>query len=324
MKTIQAIILALSLSLILFTSCDKEITLPELTTLLPVSDTTINVGKELLFHAEVKSDLTFEYQWFVDDTIRSTDPAFLFTPNLSGNYSIKVKVSNRYGSDSLLARIKVLPREYLIDFEELPLGISAYWNGSDGSGKFISGIASFTNNFKATKPLWDGFSYSNLNDTVNSENGNIYSVFDSHNQDNQFAVFNYAPAIPSFITFDSEKALNMISLKICNTSPTALNMLNGSATLKKFGGETGNDPDYLKVIITGIDTNGNSTGTVETFLSDFRNSNNLNYYILKKWTLVDLSSLGKIKKLYFSVHSSWTDSAILSFALDEIKYYDPE
>ncbi len=324
MKTIRTTILALSLSLILFNACNKEKTIPELTDLLPVSDTTINVGKELLFHAEVLTDLTFKYQWFVNDSLLSTEPAFLFTPAKSGNYLVKVRVSNRHGYDSLLAEIKVLPREYIIDFEELALGNSSYWNGSGGSGKFTSGIASFTNNFKATKPLWDGFSYSNLNDTLNAETGNMYSVFDSHNRNNQFAVFNYTPAIPSFITFDSEKALNMISLKISNTTPTALTILNGSPSLLKFGGYSGNDPDYLKVIITGIDPNGNSTGTVESFLADYRDSNNLNDFVLKRWTLVDLSSLGKIKKMYFSVQSTWEGSTFLSFALDEIKYYDPE
>ena len=44
-----------------------------------------------------------------------------------------------------------------------------------------------------------------------------------------------------------------ISVQLTNTTYTALSMLNGDSFSKKFGGSTGNDPDYLRLIIQGRD-----------------------------------------------------------------------
>lgn len=324
MNRLLSITTALFAAILFLLSCTAEKTVPVISAFFPASDTTINVGKELLFHPEIESDLTFSYQWFLNDSLSSREALYLFTPDHSGQYSIKLLVSNRFGSDSSLAKVTVLPREYQIDFEELTLGTSGYWNGSDGSGTFTSGGAGFTNNFNASKLQWDGFGYSNLNDTLSNLAENRYSVYDSHNHSNHFALYSYSPTSPSFVTFSLDKPVPILRFDVCTTTLAALLVLNGSTTLKKFGGTGGNDPDFLKLVVTGLDQNGNTTGNIEFYLADYRDNQNENDYLIKQWTTVDLTALGRVKKLYLTLQSTWDTAAQPDFAIDNITYYDPE
>jgi Domain of unknown function (DUF4465)/PEP-CTERM motif len=91
---------------------------------------------------------------------------------------------------------------------------------------------------------------------------------------------------------------------ISNTTYTGLSMQNGDAFAKKFGGVLGNDPDYLKLTISGF-ASGIATGTlVDFYLADFRFANNSQDYIINKWTFVDFSTLGTVDEIRFSYASS--------------------
>jgi len=81
-------------------------------------------------------------------------------------------------------------------------------------------------------------------------------------------------------------------------------MKNGDAYAKKFGGESGNDPDWLLLAIEGFNSEGISTGKVEVNLADFTYSINTNEYILNTWKWVNLQKLGRISKLEFSLRST--------------------
>jgi hypothetical protein len=316
------------LSVLLFAACNDENKAPEIQSALPFADTTIHVGSELLFSTEIVSDVPFEYKWFINDEFKSSETVFLFTPVVSGEYTIKLVVSNKIGTDSIEALIHVLPRVHTIDFENLSLGITGYWNGSDGTGKYTSGVATFTNTFNSDWQYWEGFAYSNINDTVNASSDNMYSVFDSSNKGNKFGVFYYSAFNPSFVTLNSEKPLRLISMKICNTTYAALSMLNGDTFAKKFGGATGADPDFFKIVITGLDKNDQVKGKIEAFLADYRDADNAKDYLLKKWHEVDLSGLGEVHKLFFTLVSSdngaWGMNTPGYFAFDDLRYYDPE
>jgi len=58
------------------------------------------------------------------------------------------------------------------------------------------------------------------------------------------------------------------------------------------------------LIIKGIDVNGDYTGTVDFYLADYRFDNNSEDYIIDNWTWVDLSLLGDVVGLEFSIDSS--------------------
>jgi hypothetical protein len=81
-------------------------------------------------------------------------------------------------------------------------------------------------------------------------------------------------------------------------------MKNGDVISKKFGGDSGNDPDWLILTIEGFDSENHSAGKIETYLADFSYSINTNDYILNTWKWVNLKKLGRISKLEFSLSST--------------------
>ena len=86
------------------------------------------------------------------------------------------------------------------------------------------------------------------------------------------------------------------------------NMHDGDATATAFGGTTGNDPDWFKLTATGKNASGQTIGTAEFYLADYRFSNNAEDYILNTWEWFDLSSLGAVHTISFSLSSSKNNS----------------
>ena len=94
---------------------------------------------------------------------------------------------------------------------------------------------------------------------------------------------------------------------ITNGTYAYYDMKEGSAFTKKFGGTSGNDPDYLKVKISAWKNSGNPVDTsLEVYLADFRFSNNANDYILNTWKFVDLNAFGAVDSFSFNFYSSDT------------------
>lgn len=84
-----------------------------------------------------------------------------------------------------------------------------------------------------------------------------------------------------------------------NTTYAALSMLNGDAYSKKFSYD---DRDWFKLTLTGVDANGNTTGTVEVYLADFRGASAPG--VLTEWKYVDLTPLGKVNRVDFAMTST--------------------
>ena len=81
-------------------------------------------------------------------------------------------------------------------------------------------------------------------------------------------------------------------------------MRDGDGFAKKFGGVTGDDSDWFFITIKGY-TGGNlTTDSVNFYLADYRFTNNTQDYIVKDWRWVDLTSLGNIDSVSFTLSSS--------------------
>jgi hypothetical protein len=310
-----------------FTACNEDNVAPEITT-FAISDTTIRVGTHLEIEAQITSEQVFNYYWYLNNELKSEEAVYVFTPEKSGAYTIKLLVENKYGTDSTESIVTVLPKLITVDFENLTLGNNSYWNGSDGTGDFTSGVATLQNYYNQDYYSWEGFAYSNQNNVTTEGYGNQYSVYDANNNGNKFAVF-YPPFIgASAIVFNKKQLLKVESIKICNNTYPALSMLKGDAFSKKFGGETGNDNDFFKLTIYGLDENGHEKSNIEFYLADYRFSDNSKDYIVNKWTTVDLTSLGAVNQLTFKFQSSdngdWGMNTPAYVCLDDIVYSDPE
>jgi hypothetical protein len=96
------------LTAIAFSACIDENVAPDIVS-SNLADTTIHIGSELAIEAEIQSDLVFNYQWFINKEKPNSDAIYVFTPEISGEYAVKLIVENKYGKDSLEALITVLP-----------------------------------------------------------------------------------------------------------------------------------------------------------------------------------------------------------------------
>ena len=200
----------------------------------------------------------------------------------------------------------------IASFDNIPLTDEAYWNGSDGTGSIESGLCRFINNYDNSMFIWNGWACSNTSDVTTGNYTNQYSAitgigFDSQSSNNK----NYGISYVNFyndggysrMTFTDNKPHKVNGLYVTNTTYTALTLENGSGFSKIFGGETGNDPDYYKLLIWGKKDDV-ETEKIEFYLSGYRFEDNSKDYIIKTWQWIDLSSLGLIDSLLFSVESS--------------------
>ena len=186
-------------------------------------------------------------------------------------------------------------------------GPNTFQNGStlNPPGSFTTVGATFNNNFNSSFNSWSGWSYSNVTNVTSPGFTNQYAAYNVPGGGSGDASANYGVAFnfsPGDATIAIPVGQRPQSMRVANTTYTALSMLNGDQFAKQFGGPTGNDPDFFLLTITGMNAQNQSTGILDFYLADYRFSNNSLDYIVSQWTTVDLSSLG-------------SDTTLLSFAL---------
>ncbi len=212
--------------------------------------------------------------------------------------------------------------DYMVSvFEDLTLDPESFWNGSDGSGGFVSAAVRFRNNYNPDWFSWSGFAYSNRTDMITPGWMNQYSAITGSGFDTSG---NYAVGYPyaaSVLSFTENKAHAVEGLFVTNSTTAALSMASGDDFAKKFGGEDGSDPDYFRLDIWGL-KEGVPTDTIGFYLADFRSEDEAADYIIKTWQWVDLSALGKVDSLMFALASSdmgdWGMNTPGYFCLDNL------
>lgn len=217
-------------------------------------------------------------------------------------------------------------------FDDLPLAPGSYWNGSDLSGGFTSGGVFFPNSYNPLWMSWEGWSYSNITDNTTPGFGNQYSAIAGGGVGGSA---NYGVAYLSEWTDD---ALRRVSsglaagapgthgFYVTNTTYAYYSMLNGDSFAKKFGGPSGTDPDYFRLVITGLDAANNPIAAppVTFYLADFRSADPAQDYIVNNWRFVDVGSLvsGGAAYFSFSLESSdvgpWGMNTPTYFAVDQV------
>ncbi|MEE4285824.1 MAG: DUF4465 domain-containing protein, partial [Mariniphaga sp.] len=207
--------------------------------------------------------------------------------------------------------------------EDLDLNEESFYNGADGKGFFKSGGFSFKNSYNADWDAWSGFAASSVTDNQTPGWGNQYSAIPGEG-----ALESPAYAV-SYVSGYSEIEFEptvVAGFYVTNSTYSYWSMKNGDDFSKKFGGKSGNDPDWFKITITGISENGDTTGTLDFYLADLRFENNQGDYILDTWKWVDVTSLGEISVLRFSLSSSdlgtWGMNTPAYFCIDQVNHLD--
>lgn len=252
----------------------------------------------------------------VTGSINSTYAQYDSQGNIINDPFATASTSGGFDLDGV-AVINVKDTFHLSTIENLPLSTDTCWYGADESGSFVSDISRYYNNYDANYGSWSGFAYSNMrNDTTEGYTNQYSAITAGGINKNDSLATNYAVAyvasdwmnnfapIPNTINFIDSAAHVVNGFYITNATYAALSMQNGDYTAKKFGGATGNDPDWFKVSIWGTSTNNTPTDTIDYYLADYRFTDNTKDYIVTNWRWVDLSSLGAVKNLNFILSST--------------------
>ncbi len=212
--------------------------------------------------------------------------------------------------DLLFVVLLILPclisAQTLADFESFDMPQDTFLNGSDGSGGFVDGNIFLPNNYNNEFMSWSGWSISNKTDTITKGFNNQYSCISGAGVDGSE---NYAVTFvsgESTINFQNEALSGLAEGFYINNSTYAYySLLEGDGFAKKFGGETGDDPDFYKLTIKKYRRGAVAQyDSIEFYLADYRFEDNSMDYIVKDWTYVPLGSLNNIDSLSLTLSST--------------------
>ncbi len=207
----------------------------------------------------------------------------------------------------------------IINFEDVALGNAEYWNGASGDGLFMTaGNYSFMNYYNESYKSWNGFAVSRTTDTSFAGYGTA-SEFNScvggGMESMQFAVGYYSEY--NFLMEDqvpaiyATKAFRPKYVHVNNAASAYISMMNGDDFAKKFTSE-----DYLVLTITGMTADDEETGHVDFYLAK-------DGKIVNEWTKVDLTPLGTVDHVQFTMKSSDTSYGFMNtpayFCIDNME-----
>jgi hypothetical protein len=205
----------------------------------------------------------------------------------------------------------------VVDFEDQGLPPNSFANGSANvvppatvsTTPFVSRGASFNNRYDAAfGGTWAGWSVSSMTDVTTPGFANQYSAYrlpsgGGDGSPTYGVAFQdvFTPVTPAV---DLPAGTRPLSVRLTNTTYAALSMRDGDGFAKRFGGPTGNDPDFFRLTVRGFDAVGTPTGAAEFFLADYRFADNSQDYIVSQWTTLDLTLLGVAARLTFALDST--------------------
>ena len=193
----------------------------------------------------------------------------------------------------------------------LPYG-QTYWNRGSKvfTEEYKSGQAFFPSSYSVSPSYnyWNkGFAISNSNDSTTQGFTNLYSAANGkgYNKSTNYAVSN---GNNTLITAQgkgiADAGIIAKGIWINNAAYPYFSMLNGDGFAKKFGGKSGDEADYFRVIIRGYLRNIKTSDSVIFYLADYRNADNSKDYILKDWAYADLSKFSYVDSISFKLEST--------------------
>lgn len=206
---------------------------------------------------------------------------------------------------ALLTAVSTKAWSDVVNFDELSLASNSFYDGygSNATGSPWTSIGVEFN----TGVFTGGWSYSNVVDTTTPGFTNQWAAFTGtdFSGNGNYALANSFTANSAFINLPTNHELE--SLRITNTTYAAISMRDGDSFAKQFGGDSGDDPDFFRIIFNGftsLDATGTNLGSVEFYLADYRFTNNSLDYIVGSWQDVSLASLTGARSIGIEFESS--------------------
>lgn len=204
----------------------------------------------------------------------------------------------------LLLSGSLLSAQVVADFENFNLAQDEFLNDAPG-GAFTTGNLSLSNTFNAEQNFWSGWAISATTDTETPGFMNQYSSRSGAGNNGSASYGLTYAFFPQSIDLTGDAVgAPVMGMYVNNGTYAYYSMLEGDGVAKKFGGETGDDPDYFLLTIFGELDGEMTTDSVNFYLADFRFDNNDEDYIVEDWTFINLESLGNVDRLWVSLSSS--------------------
>ena len=202
----------------------------------------------------------------------------------------------------------------LSDLENFNLGTNTFWNGNTEpmGTTFQSGNIIYRNNYDtAFGGYWaSGWSYSTMQDDTNTGFANLYSAITASGHESSTYAVGQQDAR---IILDSAARGGVVEgFYVTNSTYAAISMRDGDFFGKMFGdsldangnNDGTNGEDYFKLTVQGWYEGSVIQDSVEFYLADYRFTDNAQDYIITEWEWVDLTSLGNVDSLWFTLRSS--------------------
>lgn len=200
-----------------------------------------------------------------------------------------------------LTSLTINAQTSVADFETFTLSPNTAYT-STTSASFQTSNVSFQYKWDVPFSFWSGgFSYTNKYDSSTVGFGNLYGVkpLKGYNNSNIYVVGQDKGVINL-----SAPSNTVDGFYITNTTYAYKSMKLGDSFAKKFGGVSGNDPDFFKVTVRGYKGGVLTQDSVPFYLADFRFSNNALDYLVNTWQWVNTSSLGNVDSVKFFMYTS--------------------
>lgn len=266
-----------------------------------------------------------DWQWVNLSDLGNVD-SLQFTLSSSDEGDNGINTPLFYAIDNLNTSdlaINIPTDEQISTFEENDLPVNTFLNGAAGETGYQSGQVFYPTSFNPNfGGFWSGgWAISTVRDSVTSGFGNLYAAKTNAGVES----FGYAVGQQGAKIHLSAEAIGKVvnGFYITNTTYAHNSMRDGDTFAKAFGGMDGTDPDFFKIDIQKYSNGELAPQTVEFYLADFRSDDSDEDYIVNDWQWVDLTSLGNVDSLIFTMSSSDVgDNGIntpLFFAIDNLE-----
>lgn len=243
-------------------------------------------------------DMPYTYEWRDQmNNVIGHDATITVKPEYT--YGYKLTVTSADGQKAVAKTgVYVTGKAVTATFDDNYLPSDTCFSGDNTDDLFYSGSYAFhTANYGS---FWSGYALSSMTSTSFKSLDDQFNSTVGHGYKNSA---NYCVAYPSGSSVDVTNDLDGDVIKgvfITNNAYAESSMTKGDSFAKKFA-----QGDWFKVTAEGTDAEGNTT-TTDFYLADYRSTDASEHYIVRDWTWWDLSSLGKVTSVTFTLSGSDT------------------
>lgn len=310
-----------------FTTLSSEPVYPNPEALVTSSDVTEgNEGESVTLTGEGAGGMEPLTLTWTDQTGKVLGTGNEVTVQLTHSMTYRLTVTDARGKEAFdEINITVRGNQYIATFEDLALASESHWGGNDTNEPFYSGSFAFDTYYADYDgfSVWSHFTYANSTSTSYEDLNDQYNSAVGSGVDGS-ATYGicYGDAYygANYLTVTHREDGDVVpGMWFTNTAWVMDAVKNGDGYSQEPGGFA--KDDWYKVTVTGL-LNGSKTGTIDFYLADFRADNEIDRYALDTWQWLDLSPLGKVNKLQFSLDGSKKNSIGLTtpayFCVDNV------